>query len=163
MRRDMTRRFSGRPPPNFRWLWRSYASLRTENQPNALSDSGLGDAIRGLTASSSVPVRLLTLPAIRLDPAVEATAYYVVAEALANAQKHAGSSTIRVSVRLEREVLTVEIGDDGGGGADERAGTGLLGLRRRIEAAGGTFELDSPPGGGTRLAAALPTRNATAG
>ena len=96
------------------------------------------------------------MPATRLDPAVEATAYYVVAEAVTNAQKHAACSGIRVCLTVERDVLLVEVGDDGTGGADEHAGTGLLGLRRRVEAAGGTFELESPPGGGTRLVAKLP-------
>ena len=123
--------------------------------PNVLSQ-GLARATRHLAASSSVPVSLAGLPATRLDPAVEATAYYVLAEAVTNAQKHAACSGIRVCLTLERDVLIVEVGDDGTGGADEHAGTGLLGLRRRVEAAGGTFELESPPGGGTRLVAKLP-------
>ena len=123
--------------------------------PNVLSQ-GLADATRRLAASSSVPVSVEGLPANRVDAGVEATAYYVLAEAVTNAQKHAGCSEIRVSLALEQDVLQVEVADDGAGGADEDAGTGLLGLRRRVEAAGGTFELESPPGGGTRLTAALP-------
>ena len=123
--------------------------------PNVLSQ-GLARATRHLAASSSVPVSLAGLPTTRLDPAVEATAYYVLAEAVTNAQKHAACSGIRVCMTLEPDALIVEVGDDGTGGADEHAGTGLLGLRRRVEAAGGTLELESPPGGGTRLVATLP-------
>ena len=103
-----------------------------------------------------MPVSLVGLPATRLDPAVEATAYYVLAEAVTNAQKHAACSGIRVCMALEPDALIVGVADEGTGGADERAGTGLLGLRRRVEAAGGSLELESPRGGGTRLVATLP-------
>jgi signal transduction histidine kinase len=130
--------------------------------PNVLSQ-GLAGATRHLAASSSVPVVVSGLPTARLDPAVEATAYYVLAEAVTNAQKHAGCSQISVSVAVGADAVSLEIADDGAGGADERAGTGLLGLRRRVEASGGSFELESPPGGGTRLTAQLPVESPPAG
>ena len=94
--------------------------------------------------------------ATRLDDTVEATAYYVVAEAVTNAQKHAHASSIRVRIADGADVLLVEVVDDGVGGAAEGSGLGLRGLRDRVEAIGGTFAVDSPAGRGTRVAAAIP-------
>jgi signal transduction histidine kinase len=92
----------------------------------------------------------------RLPERVEATAYYIVSEALANVAKHAGANEARVTVRRDGGVLRVEVADDGRGGADAARGTGLLGLRDRAEAAGGTLAVTSSPGRGTVVAASLP-------
>jgi signal transduction histidine kinase len=124
--------------------------------PSVLSQLGLADAIRSLAASSTVPIHLLALPSVRLDDSSEATAYYVIAEAVTNAQKHAEASSIRVSATFARGVLRVEIADDGTGGARPDAGTGLLGLRDRVEAVGGRLDIASPAGRGTRILAEVP-------
>jgi signal transduction histidine kinase len=87
---------------------------------------------------------------------VEIAAYYVVAEALANAAKHSGASVIRVSVAVRDGQLEVSVCDDGAGGAEPCLGSGLIGLADRIEALGGTIGLDSPAGHGTHLEVRLP-------
>jgi signal transduction histidine kinase len=87
---------------------------------------------------------------------VEATAYYIVSEAMTNVSKHAAANRVEVSVRRDGGVLRCEVSDDGRGGADPSSGTGILGLRDRAEAAGGTLSVVSPPGRGTVVAAALP-------
>jgi len=89
----------------------------------------------------------------------EATAYYIAAEALTNVARHAEAAAARVTVRREHALLRVEIADDGKGGADAASGTGLLGLRDRAEAAGGTLGIASPPGAGTVIVASLPLAN----
>jgi signal transduction histidine kinase len=124
--------------------------------PAALTDGGLAFAIRGIAARSTLPVTLLELPSTRLDDTAEATAYYLFAEAVTNAQKHAHASSIRVRAITSSRTLDLEIVDDGIGGATERAGGGLTGLRDRVEALGGTFNIDSPSRHGTRIAAAIP-------
>jgi signal transduction histidine kinase len=129
--------------------------------PPMLTDLGLAYTIRNLAARSSVPIELLELPSTRLDSTAEATAYYVFAEAVTNAQKHAQASSIRVRAPLAPGVLHVEVVDDGVGGAREGSGLGLQGLRDRVEAIGGTFELDSPAGRGTRVAVEIPAVAAT--
>ncbi len=96
------------------------------------------------------------LPSTRLDDVAEATAYYVVAEAVTNAQKHAHAASIWVRVATERGILHVQVVDDGVGGAAENLGSGLQGLRDRVEAIGGTFEVDNGAAGGTRIAVAIP-------
>jgi signal transduction histidine kinase len=128
--------------------------------PHVLADLGLAEAIKGLAARSTVPITVLDLPRVRLDEATEATAYFVTAEAVANAQKHAEAMSVQVTATLTRKVLTLEIADDGVGGAAVSAGSGLEGLRDRVEAVGGTFEVDSPLGAGTRLTAVIPARAA---
>jgi signal transduction histidine kinase len=128
--------------------------------PSVLSQLGLADAIRSLVAASTVPIDLHALPSTRLDESSEATAYYVIAEAVTNAQKHAAASSIRVSATFARGVLRVEIADDGRGGALPDAGTGLLGLRDRVEAVGGTLDIASPVGRGTRITAKVPATTA---
>jgi signal transduction histidine kinase len=95
-------------------------------------------------------------PPDRLPEQVEATAYYIVAEALTNVAKHAGAAQARVSITRDADALRLEISDDGRGGADPSAGSGLLGLRDRAEAAGGTLYVVSPPGSGTVVTASLP-------
>ena len=124
--------------------------------PTILTDLGLAEAIRSLTDGSPVQIRLLELPAGRLDPSAEATAYYVVAEALTNAQRHARAQTITIRVVESGRFLRIEVGDDGIGGTDERNGSGLQGLRDRVEAVGGVLRMASAPGRGTLVRADLP-------
>ena len=124
--------------------------------PAVLVDFGLAEALKSLALRSSITIKLLELPAHRLDPALENVAYYVVAEAIANAQKYSEASLIEVRAAAEPRVLRLEIADNGVGGAVERPGSGLEGLRDRAEAVGGSLELLSPPGGGTRIQAAIP-------
>ena len=109
-----------------------------------------------LAARSPIPVRLIALPKRRLDPVAEATAFYVIAETVTNAQRYARPSQIRVTASHAHGALVVEVYDDGAGGAVERPGSGLQGLRDRVEAIGGTFTVDSRPGLGTRVIAIIP-------
>ena len=124
--------------------------------PAVLSDLGLARAIRSVSQSSTVPVTLLALPSARFDPVTEATAYYVVTEAMANAQRHACATSISVRAVAARSDLRVEVSDDGIGGAREDVGSGLQALRDRVEATGGTLRIESPVNGGTLVAAAIP-------
>lgn len=124
--------------------------------PAVLVDLGLAEALKSLRLRSSIPVELVELPANRLGAAAETIGYYVAAEAIANAQKYSGASRIEVRAAAGRGILTLEIADDGVGGAVERSGSGLEGLRDRAEASGGTLELVSPEGGGTRIRAEIP-------
>jgi signal transduction histidine kinase len=96
------------------------------------------------------------VPTQRLAPTTEATAYFVFAEAVANAQKYAYAERITVRLVVVGHALRVEVVDDGIGGADESAGSGLQGLRARVEAVGGTLTVDSPPRRGTRVRAVIP-------
>jgi signal transduction histidine kinase len=124
--------------------------------PAVLVDFGLAEALKSLALRSSIPVRLVELPSGRLGSAAETVGYYVVAEAIANAQKYSGASAIEVRATAGHGVLALQIDDDGVGGAIERSGSGLEGLRDRAEARGGTIELQSPPGGGTRIRVEIP-------
>jgi signal transduction histidine kinase len=124
--------------------------------PTILTDLGLAEAIRGLVDGSPFPIRVLALPSDRLDPTAEATAYYVVAEAVTNAEKHAGAETITIRVLESGRFLRIEVGDDGTGGADERNGSGLQGLRDRVEAGGGVLRVASAAGRGTLVRAEIP-------
>ena len=117
---------------------------------------GLAGAVRDVAAHATMPVELRELPSARLDDTAEATAYYVVSEAIANAQKHSRADAVSVRVAVAQRVLHVEVADDGVGGATETPGSGLEGLRDRVEAVGGTFDVDSVAGRGTRIHAALP-------
>ena len=103
-----------------------------------------------------MPVRLDVRAGQRLSEHVEVSAYYVVAEALTNAAKHARASAVSVDVEVDGAVLRVRVCDDGAGGAAVGGGTGLLGIKDRVEALGGRVELDSPLGAGTRLTVELP-------
>jgi signal transduction histidine kinase len=125
-------------------------------RPSILSDLGLANAIKSIAARSIVPITLQELPTERFDETTEATAYYVVAEAVANAHKHADPTKIAVRAHSSQRFLTVEIADDGRGGAREENGLGLQGLRDRVEAVGGTFAVSSAPGRGTRVTAIIP-------
>jgi signal transduction histidine kinase len=124
--------------------------------PRLLSDRGLEPALRGLAERSVVPVEIVETPAQRLPQPVEAAAYYVVAEALANAAKHSEASRVAVRVSAQRTCTRVEVADDGVGGADVRSGSGLRGLDDRVSALGGTLDVHSPRGEGTRITAELP-------
>jgi signal transduction histidine kinase len=112
-------------------------------------------AIREIAARSTIPITV-ELPATRFDQTAEATAYYIVAEALTNAHKHAHATSMHVHATTTARTLRLEIVDDGVGGAAELTGGGLSGLRDRVEALGGTFTIDSPNDHGTRIAAAIP-------
>jgi signal transduction histidine kinase len=129
--------------------------------PAILTQGGLAPALRNLARGSAVPVELITKSEERPPEPVEAAAYYVVAEALANIAKHAEASRARVAVELDDGLLRLRIEDDGVGGADPTAGSGLTGLRDRVEALGGSLAIRSPRGEGTALDVALPV--ATAG
>jgi signal transduction histidine kinase len=128
--------------------------------PSVLTDFGLGTALKRAAVRSPIPVTVVDqLPTTRFDQTVQATAYYVFAEVLANAQKHAHASSVRVRVTTTTHALHLEIADDGIGGASEHASGGLTGLRDRVEALSGTFDVDSPSGHGTRIAAVIPQRH----
>jgi PAS domain S-box-containing protein len=124
--------------------------------PAVLSERGLAAALEAVALRAPVPVELAAVPKQRLPEQVEAAAYYVVAEALANVHKHAGARRVVVRAAVDGDVLHVEVRDDGAGGADEE-GSGLRGLADRVEALGGRLTLESPVGSGTRLVAEIPT------
>src|SRR5829696_5251775 len=124
--------------------------------PAVLADHGLLRALEALTARLPIPVDIEAELEERLPAEVEATAYYILSEALTNVARHAGAEAARVTIRPEPGAVRLEVADDGRGGADESAGTGLVGLRDRAEAAGGTLGITSPPGRGTVVTAALP-------
>jgi signal transduction histidine kinase len=124
--------------------------------PAVLAEAGLGRALETLAERSTLPVTLETELDGRLPPAVEATAYFVVAEALTNTAKHASATRATVRARQAGDRLAVDVADDGQGGADIDGGTGLRGLEDRVAALGGTMRIDSPPGGGTTVAMELP-------
>jgi len=123
--------------------------------PGALTEHGLGTALEALGTRLPITVEV-DAPDERLPAAVEATAYYIVSESLTNVAKHAQASSANVVIARDDEVVRFEITDDGRGGADPSAGTGILGLRDRAEAAGGTLFVVSPPGKGTVVTATLP-------
>jgi len=123
--------------------------------PRILNESGLPGALRELADRSSVPTEL-SIPDIRFPAPVEAAAYFVCSEALANVAKYAAAGHAAVAVMQQSGSLVVTVSDDGRGGASLDAGSGLRGLVDRVEALGGRLTLTSPPGEGTRLAAELP-------
>lgn len=124
--------------------------------PAVLSEGGLGPALRALGRRSAVPVDLDVDVAARLPAPVEVAAYYVVAEALTNAAKHAHANLAHVQVQTRGGRLRVSVADDGAGGADPARGSGLVGLSDRVQALGGTLTIQSPAGQGTRLRVDLP-------
>jgi len=123
--------------------------------PPVLADRGLEAALASLASSTPLRVGLTVEVAPRPAPAVESAAYFVAAEALANAAKHARAQQVEITVVRAGEALELEVRDDGAGGADPR-GSGLRGLRRRVEALDGSLTVTSPPGGPTMIRAALP-------
>jgi signal transduction histidine kinase len=124
--------------------------------PAMLSKGGLGPALRALARRSAVPVELDVRTDRRLPERLEVAAYYVVSEALTNAAKHASASVVHVDLEADDSIVQLTIDDDGIGGADPGRGSGLIGLRDRIEALGGKIELVSPAGGGTSLFVRIP-------
>ncbi|MGW7608980.1 sensor histidine kinase [Streptomyces sp. NPDC054766] len=135
------------------------AELRTVSRsilPPVLEDRGLAGALSGLAANCAVPCRIDVAVPERCAASVEATAYFIVAEALTNIARHSGAASATVIARSRDGRLHLCVEDDGRGGADEDGGSGLTGIRRRIAAHDGTLSLASPPGGPTTLKADLP-------
>ena len=124
--------------------------------PAILADGGLGSAVKTLARRCPIPVDLDVQTRGRLPEPVEVCAYYVVSEALTNAAKHSRAAAIAVQVLEDGDVLRVQVRDDGDGGARLGSGTGLIGLKDRVEALGGQFALHSRPGEGTSVTAQLP-------
>ncbi|MEW2119004.1 sensor domain-containing protein [Streptomyces sp. NPDC005474] len=135
------------------------SELRTVSRsilPPVLNDRGLAGALSGLAAECAVPCRVDVDVPERCAASVEATAYFVVAEALTNIAKHSAAGQAAVTVRARGGRLHLCVEDDGRGGADEDGGSGLTGIRRRIAAHDGALSLASPPGGPTTLKVDLP-------
>jgi signal transduction histidine kinase len=124
--------------------------------PAILSDAGLDDALAALARRSAIRVDLDVSFKGRYDPTLEATVYYVAAESITNAVKHAQASTVTVRGGRRDEAIELEIRDDGVGGADPRRGTGLIGLKDRVDTLGGTISFASPAGAGTAIRVKLP-------
>jgi signal transduction histidine kinase len=124
--------------------------------PSVLTDGGLGAGVRALASRMSIPVEI-NIAVDRLPHAVEATAYFIVAEALTNVAKHSRAQRATVTANLKRRILAVQVGDDGIGGA-RVDGTGLVGLRDRLAVLDGTLQVQSPADGGTLIAASIPVR-----
>jgi len=124
--------------------------------PAVLSDHGLRAAVEMLAGRAPVPVEIADIPDERLPEPVEAAAYYLIAEALTNVAKYARASAVRVRVAASDAGVSVEVSDDGVGGADAAAGSGLRGLADRVEALGGSLDVVSPAGAGTSLRAEIP-------
>jgi len=124
--------------------------------PAVLTQAGLAGAVQALAERSPVPVTITEVPQRRFPAAVEATAYFVVSEALANVAKHARADAVRITIRTLADSLVVTVTDDGRGGAAPDGGSGLRGLSDRVAAAAGMLRIDSPPGAGTCLEATIP-------
>lgn len=124
--------------------------------PAVLEDRGLDAALSGIAGEAPMPVRLMVRLPVRPPATVEAIAYFVVSEALTNVIKHARATEAEVTVDGTGNLLRITVSDNGIGGADPAVGTGLTGLARRVASVDGRFEMTSPPGGPTRLAAELP-------
>ncbi len=137
--------------------------LARGTHPPILSRAGLGPALESLALGSPVAVTIAHVPTTRLPPTLESAVYYVVAESLTNAAKHARASSVSVSVGRVGAQVVAEVVDDGQGGADPSRGSGLRGLAERVGALNGRFEVGSAPGAGTRLRAVLPLRADTDG
>jgi signal transduction histidine kinase len=139
-------------------LFEELRDLSRGIHPAILSRSGLGPALKALVRRSPAPVELDLRDVPRLPERVEIAGYYVVSEALTNAAKHAQASVVHVEVGIGPSdgALTLSIADDGVGGADAARGSGIVGLRDRIDALGGRMDIASPAGGGTTLRVKLP-------
>jgi len=125
--------------------------------PAILTKGGLEAALKALTRRSTLPVQLNVRAQRRLPEPLEAVAYFIVSEALTNAAKHSNAAAVVVDVEENDHVLRISVQDDGIGGADFGGGSGLVGLKDRVEALGGRISLESPPGAGTSVNAELPT------
>jgi signal transduction histidine kinase len=126
--------------------------------PAILTDRGLPAALDALAGRAPTPVDVEIALDERLPPSIEAAAYYVVSEALANIAKYAQATAVTVSVGRRDGYALVEVADDGVGGADPASGSGLRGLADRVEALDGRLEVVSPPGAGTRIRAQIPVQ-----
>jgi PAS domain S-box-containing protein len=124
--------------------------------PAVLTDRGLKSAVEALVNRAPVPVEVVGIPDDRFPEQVEAAAYYLIAEAVTNVAKYARATHVAVSIERVDGRLHISVSDDGVGGADPSAGTGLRGLTDRVEALHGRLRVESPPGGGTRLGAEIP-------
>jgi signal transduction histidine kinase len=124
--------------------------------PAILSRGGLVAALETLAGRAAVPVQLAARIDRRLPESVEVAAYYVVSEALTNAAKHANASRVDIEALVRDGSLRLSVRDDGVGGAEPARGSGLVGLRDRVEAVGGSIEITSPPGHGTHVVVQLP-------
>lgn len=124
--------------------------------PAVLTDRGLAPALESLANRASLPVQLEAVPAERLPAPVEAAAFYVVSESLANVAKYAEATVARVRITRQNGRAVVEVSDDGIGGADAARGSGLRGLADRVEALDGRLEVQSPAGAGTHVRAEIP-------
>jgi signal transduction histidine kinase len=124
--------------------------------PTILTEAGLGSALRALARRSSVPIDVDLELHERLPAPVEVAAYYIASEALTNVAKHAQANAVKLSAAHSNGVLTLEVRDDGIGGVDATRGSGILGLTDRVEALGGRFALESPPGRGTTISVEFP-------
>lgn len=124
--------------------------------PAILTEGGLSPAVEALALRSPVPVKLNVGCEGRLPARIEVAIYYVLSEALTNAAKHADASQVTIDLETGGGTLSLTIRDDGAGGADASGGSGLMGLKDRVEALGGTIQVASPPGRGTRLDVAIP-------
>jgi signal transduction histidine kinase len=124
--------------------------------PAILTQGGLAPALRTLALRASMPVDVSVEREERLPEPAEVAAYYVTAEALTNAAKHASPSRAWVNLEREDGLVRLRVGDNGVGGADPSTGSGLTGIRDRVEALGGSLSVRSPPGHGTELDVALP-------
>ena len=130
--------------------------------PRILSSGGLGPALETLARRSAIPVTVDVRTAARLPKPVEVTAYYLASEALTNAAKHAHASMVCITVEVDDRWTVLTIRADGVGGADPSRGSGLVGLRDRVEALGGALAVQSEPGAGTVLTAHIPVAAPTA-
>ncbi|WP_238010457.1 histidine kinase [Dactylosporangium sp. AC04546] len=124
--------------------------------PAVLADRGLGDAVRALALDLAVPATVTGDPPAGLSPATETAVYFAVAEALANVVKHSGATHAEVAFTTTRTTLRVEIRDDGTGGADPAAGSGLRGITDRLDAVDARLTVSSPPGGPTLVTLTVP-------
>jgi signal transduction histidine kinase len=123
--------------------------------PAVLSELGLAGAISSVAARTTIPVTVVSVPRLRLDATAEVAAYFLIVEGVVNAQRHAHASELRIDVGYAAPLLHVSVSDNGRGGADEGRGSGLAGLRKRIEGLDGEFALRSSSSG-TTLAATIP-------
>ncbi len=130
--------------------------------PAVLTDRGLDAALSSVASRCTVPVTVTVDLPERPAPATEGTAYFTVSELLQNVSKHAGARRATVDVWRTEEYLLIQVTDDGRGGADPTAGSGLAGLAERLGAVDGLFVIDSPPGGPTTVTAELPWRSRAA-
>jgi signal transduction histidine kinase len=124
--------------------------------PSILAEGGIAPALRTLARRSVVPVELELNADGRLPEQIEVAAYYVVSESLTNIAKHAHATVARLSATLDSSGLRIRVTDDGRGGADTTAGSGLIGLQDRVEAVGGSLSISSLAGSGTAVAAIFP-------